>query len=148
MGRDGISSWHMTYERTFDYPVVHQVRHPLDTIASLFTIGAVSWREIASTIPIRTEDPMMLRAMRTWYHWNILARQKASVSYRVENIEAAFPQLCRIGSFSTVFNPAFVTSKQLNARPHRTLSWDELEHEDAGLANQIKGAAKGYGYDV
>jgi len=147
-GRDGIASWHLTYEREFPHPVVHQVRDPLAVIASLFTIGAVSWTEIASVIPVRTEDPLLLRAMRTWYHWNIMARQKAAFSYRVENIAAAFPVLCRMGGFSAAFKPDFATSKQLNSRGHAKVTWDELEHADAGLANQIKGAAKGYGYDV
>ena len=50
--------------------VLHQVRHPLDTIASLTTAQDESWDFVCRHIPVGRKAPLLQRCCEYWYHWN------------------------------------------------------------------------------
>lgn len=157
-GRDGISCWQLAGNDDFwsrfnqcpaeiqcAHAAVHQVRHPLKVIPSLFTIAEVSYDILNAKMPFVTKHPLH-RAMLVWLHWNRLAQKRAAYTYRVENMEAEFAELCRRARFTTALKPNFTTSKQTNARSHREVTWAELEATDRSLTAEIKALAEAYGY--
>ena len=157
-GRDGMSCWMLAGDTEFwrradacppelrsAFAVVHQVRHPLKVIGSLFTIAKVSYALLEKAMPFVTTCPVR-RAMLAWLHWNRLAQSRASYTYRVENMEMEFDELCRRARFRAALKTDFVTSKQANSRVHREVTWEELDTVDAALAAEIKAQAVGYGY--
>lgn len=159
-GRDGIACWRLAgnsdFWRGFNlcpreiqgaHPAVHQVRHPLGTISSLLTIAEVSWDIMAKSIPLRTKHPLH-RAMQAYILWNRLAQQRASYTYRVENIRQEYPELCRRAGFVSTLKPDFATSEKTNGRPHESLSWADLESVDAPLAMQVRALSVEYGYTL
>lgn len=159
-GRDGTSCWQLAADddfwRRFDqcpselrtaHPAVHQVRNPLDVIGSLFTIAESSFDQLSKAMPSAPTNTLH-RAMMAWLYWNRLAQRRASYTYRVENIEAEFSELCRRAGFKTTLKPNFTTSKQTNSRPHRAVTWGELEVVDSALTSEIKKQALAYGYSL
>jgi hypothetical protein len=59
------------------FKIFHQVRHPLKVIGSACTFPMPEWEYVSRLIPGIQDDPAPLRTMRYWYHWNILAEEKA-----------------------------------------------------------------------
>ena len=142
----GPSSWDL---RSLDLPVVHQVRHPLDVIASLSTEGSSSWSFINKFIPIDSNDSFLVNCMKYWYYWNKLAESKAKLTYRVDDMESVLPALFKIGGFdATRFDTSIVSSfpKNVNARYHASLTIADLEFEDGKLTKEIIDLATRYGF--
>lgn len=158
----GISSWLLvsnqdtvhigpSYSEIKDLglPVVHQVRHPIKAIASFLSTGHKSWEFIANEIPIDYDnDNKVLRGMKYWYYWNLMAEKKATFTYQVEKLDEVFPELLRIGQFPVSFAKGEEVAKTTNTRPHSILNWDDLKNENIELTNKIIDLAKRYGYDV
>jgi len=156
-GVDGTAWWQLAGDDSFwrgfnfcprepatAHPAVHQVREPLACIASMFTIADVSWE----IMRVRMSDSVLRRGMYAYVHWNRLAQRRASYTYRVENYRAEFSELCRRGRFTAVLHNPVKTSEKTNSREHPSLTWAELEKEDAALAREVKAVAAGYGYAV
>jgi hypothetical protein len=109
LGRDGIASWTMAVsseQRPYGPPsshcsfehVFHQLRNPLEVIRSVTTFGPESWAFICAHTPCRMEDPVLLRAATYWLYWTDYADRIATWRYRIEAIDAIFPELCeRLG---------------------------------------------------
>lgn len=101
IGAFGTSSREMTFESTwvpwgaprnnikFEH-VFHQVRHPLDTISSMYAtnpLSSPSWIYIFQMIPEMTPtDSLLTTCVKYWYYWNIHAEEQAELTYRVEAI--------------------------------------------------------------
>jgi hypothetical protein len=109
MGADGIVTWCMAIESD-DSPwgggrrgirfntILQQVRHPLRVIPSLTTFTPSSWEFIARFCPCSCTEPVILRAAKYWYHWNLHAEQIAQWRFRIEAIESIFDEFCaRVG---------------------------------------------------
>ena len=160
--RHGISSWCLapdTLERCWGpssqevrrlrIPLVHQVRQPLNVIASISTASERSWRFIAKFIPIDADDSITLKGMKYWFYWNQLAETRAELTYRVEDIDSRLPELFRIGGFNDSRRDTPLVSKlpkNVNRRDHSSLTWQALEAEDAKMTEQIRELATRYGY--
>jgi hypothetical protein len=105
LGRDGVSAWTLAGPPA-DRPygprdvlrfehVFHQVRHPLDAIASITTFGEDSWRYICAHTACAPDEPMLLRSARYWLAWNELVEPIATWRYRIESLPDVFPEFCR-----------------------------------------------------
>jgi hypothetical protein len=164
LGKHGISSWCLVPDsdlsifgpsfselKYLNMPIVHQIRNPLNTISSSLTFMDYSWNFIQHFIPISRYDSTLLKSMKYWYYWNLMARKKACYSYRIENIKNEIDGLMDIGDFSHIIpvneNTIAETSKRINSRPHRSLSWEEIENEDDSLTSKIYKLAVRFGYD-
>lgn len=164
--KHGIASWALvpdTYTRVWgpsynlvrhlEMPIVHQVRNPLAVISSAMTVFSDqrTWNFIGKFIPINENDSLILRSMKYWYFWNLLAEKKAIHSYRVENIENELETLLEIGRFKTTGDKEGVLrilSKKIHSRKHTELCWDDLKKTDEVLTNKILNLSRRYGYDV
>jgi hypothetical protein len=105
MGRDGVASWYMAVDTsrvpfgqprrgtTFEH-IYHQVRHPLQVIASAATFKEPSWQFICAHSPISMREPLLLRSLKYWYYWNLEAEKIAHWRYRIEDFPAVFPAFC------------------------------------------------------
>lgn len=162
--KHGISSWCIVPDSNISIfgpsfsdlehlhiPVVHQIRDPLNTISSTLTFMNFSWIFIQRFIPISKMDSTLLKSMKYWYYWNLMAQKKAVYSYQIENIKNEIDRIIDIGDFRQIIsgdkNTVDETSKKINSRPHENLSWEELENEDEYLASKIYELAIGFGYD-
>ncbi len=107
IGRDGVISWALAVDdaappwgprgRDLSFDVVlHQVREPLRVMNSTVTFREESWRFIARHVPYRAGAPLPLRAAAYWYHWNVAAERHASLTYRIEDLPRALPEICRL----------------------------------------------------
>lgn len=128
------------------YTILHQVRHPLNVIASLVTIAPVSWELIACHTRLTVDDPALTRSMMAWLYMNELAQCRAEYTYRVENIRQEFDEICRRAGFEVQFKTDYQTSETTNRRKHPEVTWEMLEAEDAKLAEQVRAVAIRYGY--
>jgi hypothetical protein len=105
MGADGIASWAMAVDadsvawgvpsRHYDFDdVFHQVRDPRQVIASATTFKPDSWSFICAHTPISLDDPILLRAAKYWYYWNLEAEKVARWRYRIETFDEVFDEFC------------------------------------------------------
>lgn len=160
----GISSWLLTSDQEkvlwgpsrseivrLGLPLVHQVRDPLKVISSCQATSQQSWDFLAAEISIARDDSTVLKGMKYWYYWNLKSEQLASFTYRVEELDTIFPQLCQIGSFemkNLMGSQVDALEKNVNTRRHSQLSWKDIELEDYALASKIRDLAIRYGYEI
>ncbi len=127
MGRDGTSSWLMaveaisypwTQDRRQDYEfdtVIHVVREPLDVVCSSAITEKPKSLAFRSKF-VHIEGGMLEGAIRSYYGWTrIIQEQKPDMTVRVGELQS------RMG----FQNPA----RERNARPHRTVTRDELKDQ-------------------
>ncbi len=142
MGEHGMSSWFATSEnltskrpplvRHSDFVVLHQVRHPLKAIASMQTIHARAWKLILDHLPeIKLSDGLLTRCMKYWFHWNLMAEEKAVLTYQVEGLDV---------------QGVVGTSKRVNAREHSELTWEDLQRECTTLCKEVREMSVRYRY--
>jgi len=157
LGKDGVvssiwavyDSYYPSYHHQGPRPhfdtVLHQVRHPLDTIGSLMTSSAESWYWNARHIPIDPERWSPLRKAEAYYwHWNHLVSHEAVYRYRVEDLVDCWPVVCAFVGLPTDTALPDVP-KDTNHRDHPTVQWKNLF---PGWQNLIQRMAKEYGYEV
>jgi hypothetical protein len=162
--RNGIVSWTLVPDtnnniwgpsynsiKCAKMPIVHQVRDPLAVISSTMRVFSKnkSWKFIGQFIPIIEQDPVIIKAMKYWYYWNLIAEKKSIHSYRVENIENELDKLIDIGGFKIKADKDIVLrsiSKNTHSREHLSLSWDDLRKTDIFLTKKILEMSKRYGY--
>ena len=157
-GIDGITSWILAVsddhppfgpsrnEFQFD-TIIHQVRNPLDVIASVQTFTPESWEYIKKHIPIHENDSLLVCAMKYWYYWNILAEQGSQFTYRIEDIDSALPRILDV-AHAGIFHPESLQNvpKNINTREHGIITLDDLKTADPILFEQIIFLAEKYGY--
>ena len=189
MGADGIASWCLVANvqdavygpgglvLDSSYAIGHQIRNPLKTIGSLTTFNKASWRYIRENSPT-LPSKIMHRAMAHWLDWNQRAADKASFTWRLEDLEFAQPELlshlgwnvspeewtlayerARKGANTggaraknSLFNPKVGPITQYRRFVYNNrkspVSWAELSRIDAGLTQDIKDFAHSFGYDI
>lgn len=156
--KDGRSSWHYVNKDRSEFDiVVHQVRYPLDVIASCHLLTDLSWqRANAGDARIRLQDNILRRAMCYWLYWNQKAENISLFTYQVENLKKVLPQIFHLWQREVndeQIESAFSVNCHVNSRknwknyPH-SLSWSDLESEDNDLFYAIKEQAKRYGYEL
>jgi hypothetical protein len=107
MRRDGIASWCMAVDAesvpwgeprarfAFEH-VFHQIRHPLDVIASTATLRTSSWEFICTHTPCELSEPLLVRSAKYWLYWNREAEAIATLSFRIENIASELGRICAL----------------------------------------------------
>lgn len=166
VGRDGCVSWKHAATGLFEYigkgratriedpgfgPVIHQVRDPLKVIASMQTFSLSSWYYMAKSIELRLTEPPLLIAMRAWVGWNRLIEPRASWRFRIEDLDAVFPELCRrIGVELDVSGVPPLPKARRDSRSHRyqPLSWSDLDQLSPEWSLEVRLMAERYGYEV
>lgn len=162
-GRDGISSWCLAGAcvstpwgpglldlKKRDFVMAHQVRHPLAAISSLLTFSQRSWTFAADQCPQCHDSRKLVRAMKYWYHWNVMSERIAAFTYRVED---PFPGISRLLALAqrhldvhAVNRAIQSTAPTTNSRKHRTVDWTELAERDPEYCRSIRELAARYGY--
>lgn len=160
--KDGISSWFLVsskknvllgpslYDlRHFKKSIIHQVRNPLNAIASMQASGHLSWKFLANEIPINySEDSKILMAMKYYYYWNLKAEEIADVRIQAEKFTAEIIPFLQSRNISLPKGvPALDQKSKVNTRSHNTLTWDDLINADSDLAQKIKDLGIRYGYE-
>lgn len=156
-----VSSWKHAMPGVFEYRYVrkmaldqqfdrtiHQVRHPLDVIASSTTLFDLTIDHIKKYVDIpeptvHKQQPLKL-CMRSWIGWNRLIEDTADWRFQLEELRDVFPEFCR--QLGVPEQPMPSMGKR-NTRRHSDLTWDDLYREDEALAAQIEEMARRYGYD-
>lgn len=122
--------------------VLHQVRHPLPTIASLTTSQSASWAFTEQFVPI-PEGDVVAKAAYFWYHWNTLAERQAEFTYRIENLENRWDEIMSVLRHNAPYSSCAQLLKNVNSRVHGAVNWTDIP-----LARQIRGMARRYGYTI
>lgn len=166
IGKDGVVSWLMAtksdkilnsnYPKFSDYNfniILHQVREPLKTISSCQVLQKYIWDFTKSFIPINDEDTLILKCMKYYYYWNLIAEKNAIWTFKIENLKEELELFCKKIQHTELYNkksleiienfPIDVNTRRGSFKP---LTWEELEKEDSSLYKLIKEQAKRYNY--
>lgn len=166
------AAWHSVWtdkkahvgERRSDYTfefVWHQVRDPLKVITSnTYTMTRDHRRWLAEVWPqdFAKGRSKLHYAMMYWLLWNQECEAYAQRTYRVEDIDALWSELCAEVGIQSDTVPAldrqmnrpmrwgkpFVDREKIKAAPD--LTWNDLEREDAITTDRIRALAASYGY--
>lgn len=162
LGRDGMVCWTAivrsdnppwgpaTHQLKFKH-IVHQVRHPLKVISSVyFTEPPKSWNYIIfHTRQINQQDSHLVKCAKYWLYWNRKAEALSQLTYRVEDIEAALNPLSRLLQFPLDAKVLKMLSKTTNARTHLDFTWAQLQAElPPALYRDVRALAQKYGYSL
>lgn len=124
--------------------ILHQVREPLETIASLQT--GKSWGWICKFQPIDIDAPLLKRCC---YHWLMLseeAERQAVLTYRIESLEDEWPTLQRLIGFEAPYSAIANLPRTVNARKHDDITWSDVKQAAPEIYDDIRAAANRYGY--
>lgn len=157
---NGISSWFLTATdskvpqgpgfktiRDLGFNIIHQVREPLTCISSIQTISKPNWHFIGTHIPIDPDsDSEILKAMKYYFYWNKMAEEMTDKLVRVEHFQTEIlphikRQLKKPGKDKEISG-----KDRVNTRKYSSLTWEDLEREDAELTKKIKEMATRYDY--
>lgn len=127
--------------------ILHQVRHPLDVIASSETLVDRTVDHIKKYVDIpeptvNYDQPLRL-CMRSWLGWNRLIEPRADWRFQLEELDSIFPEFCRRAGIPAHDWPGLGAQ---NCRSHGELTWEDLEREDEKLAAEVREMARRYGY--
>jgi len=127
--------------------IIHQVRHPLNVIASSTTLWNQSFEYINKYVPF--DDPLKHRnqsiynCMRSWYCWNLVIESKASWRYKIEELPKVWNKWCKELGIKNKKRPIV---SRANMRIHRKLIWEDLYKISPVFTDMIRGMAIKYGY--
>lgn len=128
--------------------ILHQVRHPLDVIASSTTLVDRTVDHIKKYVdipePTVNYDQPITLCMRSWVGWNRLIETRASWRFQLEQLDDIFPEFCQHVGIPEQASPGMGAR---NTRSHRNLTWADLEAADAQLAGEVREMARRYGYE-
>jgi len=128
--------------------VLHQVRHPLQTISSFQTAQDYTWDYVCAYAPIDRDGSVLHRCMQYWYHWNLLAEKHAALTFRIESIADNWPLICRLLKLDELTPLPKETTKGWHKRGHTMFKWKDLKKEDKPLMREIKSLGRRYGYKI
>lgn len=139
MNQNGISSWCLVNDpplfgpslkevkETFkNVKIFHQVRNPIDTISSFFSMSDKAWRYFEKELGLNTQNTRLKNGMLIYYHWNKLCLDLSDFTYKLEDIEKKFP---------TVQNRV---DKKTNQRKHPNFTENDCIREDNILWDKIQ----------
>lgn len=136
--------------------IFHQVRNPLDVIASLYTnyknTDGIFWQFVRKHVPeIKADDPLVVQCAKYWYYWNLRCEKMAEYRYRIEDIEASAKQFQK--RLGVALNEEFM-SKLSTSYHHwwpieEPCTWEMLKREvPPDVFYGIQKMAKRYGYST
>lgn len=118
-----------------DVPVIHQVRHPLEVITSLYGTRffdperADSYRHFARA-HFQTTGEELRDCMRWWTQWNRRCEQLASITVRVEDTEECLPTVLECIGRDPVSDWRGVSraliAQKVNTRARREVAFKDL----------------------
>lgn len=129
-------SWNAVVDRYGQVDVHHQVRHPLDVMASMFTLTEQSWQFAFKVIGQKYTTKRLYNAMVFWYEWNLRAAEMSVGTYRVEDIQDYF-------SLGQDYS-----NKKVNSRPHGEVTAAACRAADKQLFALIEDLATAYGFNI
>lgn len=164
MGRDGCSSWCMAVDTDvrcwgpsangyrFQH-VFHQVRDPLPVMSSIYTHEALSWNYNFHCIPeLSRDDSLFVRTAKYWYYWNLAAEKKAELTYRVEDIDFVFEEICTRLNIPVNMEALKKVPREVGKHKRdyaRTFTWADMKNElPEDLFHNIQEMALRYGYPI
>ncbi len=129
--------------------VLHQVREPLATVASLASRPMWGFGVVGQNIEV-TGDPL-LDAVRFYVHWNQLCEARADYRYRLEDIDTEIVNVCAFVAPDRVdaaVSVASSLSRRVNARPlsYEVSGFDDLPEGRDTEALCVQ--AERYGYET
>jgi len=155
MGADGIVSSffcfnaprypgrHPQRRPKFDI-VLHQVRHPLKSIASIQT--GRSWAWTCQFLPVGQKAPLLKRACYNWLIFNEEAERISQWTYRIEVLPEVWPELAARLHIDATFATVAAIPRNINTRPHSAISWEMVDAAAPEISDRIRAAAQRYGY--
>lgn len=145
-GNEGVSSHHIApYLRFYTKStILHQVRDPLPTIASIQTLNNKTWSGIQYFIPCCRTNNLTLRCMQYWYWWNILIDGFPVIRYQVEQIARHWDEICLLANLPSMVLPNIPTNT--NTRGHSQFTWQDLRRTDVELYDKIRVMGEEFGY--
>ena len=158
LGRNGAIGWQYVADKPYNprrvqrdgvdwAAALHQVRHPLNVIASMATHepAMLDWmaRECGG-LP----DGSLIRRMLIWVMWNERAEKLASNFYRVEDLWPHGPAETMLRSYLELSHktPRQLPFRSENSRIHETLTWNDLDNTDRRTCQYIYKMSLKYGY--
>lgn len=151
-GGDGLCSWYIgsKLDRFKDCTIIHQVRNPVDTISSLMTFKPQSWKYISWFTKTPLKADYEYKAMRYYLEWNRMVQKHAHHRFRVEDIDAQFPRLCKWCGIEPNWDALRSLRRDVNTRKesrrYHTIGWDYMYSRRPALADKIRKLARSYGY--
>jgi hypothetical protein len=139
------------------HKTLHQIRHPVPTIASLQTFSARAWDYIFDLTPQCRHPSRPVAAARYWLHWNNLALSNAALSVRLEDFRGKPAETVAALSdfFGKRLDPSLITvaesygdsRKSRRDYGHKT-NLSEVRREDEATWRGIEALAARFGYDL
>lgn len=149
-GENGIVSWKpWQWDLSGESLVLHQVRDPLDCIASMQTIiSDENMFHLLSTVVTLDFDPhkrSIADLSRIWLLYNAQCEALANETYKVES-EIGWNTACEFSGLPQIPRNA---SEATNHRKHDPLTWDDIRREAGSLiCDRIQRATRHYGYPI
>jgi len=156
LGRDGTVSslycfdapWYPGKKHAVPRPefdvILHQARHPLNSIASIQT--GKSWDWTCQFLPVGEDAPLLQRACYNWLVFNEEAEGQARYTYRIEALVNAWPTLQRLIGFEAPYSAIADLPHTINSRKHSSVTWDNVREAAPKIYDDIRAAAERYGY--
>lgn len=128
---------------------LHQVREPLASIAAMMRLNKLAfWHWTASHTGIAFDDPESPEPYaRFWLAWNAICERQAQLTYRLEAMDEAWPDIARLIDADVDFPAGVPHVGETKAPNPRRVTMDEIKAADAMLAEEIRTAARRYGYE-
>jgi len=134
---------HVSPRPKFDV-ILHQVREPLKSIASVTTGRSRKWAQ--QFVNVEKDASPLRWACHYWLTWNKEAERQALFTYRVEALKDVWPKLQEALSFNAPYSLVSEIPKTINKRPHRPCNWNQIKEAAPEIYDEIKDAAWRYGY--
>lgn len=129
--------------------ILHQVRHPLDTISSCQKLSRRALQYIHSYLPVETNS-LEETCMAIWYYWNKMAEEISSWTYKIEQLPEISNIFCKKIGYPDLMEKKYELDsvpKNINsAKPYTLLTWEKCDKINLVLSDKIKQLAKRYGY--
>lgn len=126
--------------------ILHQVRHPLKTIASVQTGRSRGWAQ--KFVPVEPGASALCWACHYWLTFNLEAELQASFTYRIEALGEAWPEIQRLLGFKRSYEFATAgISKRTHSRDHAEVTWSQVRSVAPVAYHSIRSAARRYGYE-
>lgn len=129
--------------------ILHQLRSPMEVIASAQTFTNGSMIYIDNKIGIRQYDDRILQAARYWVEWNRAAYRICDFSYRVEDLRLRLPEVCDlVGVRCSIRGYDEMLARRTNRRPHPPVSVNHIKERDMDLYRDLVETAEAFGYAI
>ena len=90
----------------------------------------------------------MTRCCYNWLVFNEEAERQSALTYRIEALERAWPEIQRLLGFAYSYKRAVAgVSRKTNARKHSAVTWADVREFAPLIYDDIREAAVRYGYE-